>query len=468
VDVIVVGFGFAGGAAAIAAADAGANVLLLEKMSVPGGISICSGGGLRVADDFQKALDYLIATSAGSIGLALLKRFAREMTMLQGNFEKLAALSKATVSTLDRPANYKLPGWDTFKFIEVAHVPDFDASAEFPHARSLNAGINAFKVVSDNVRARRNIEVRLSTPVLRLERDIEGGVSGARAVVNGEPWRVGARRGVILACGGFESDIEMQRQYWQFYPVLPAATRGNTGDGIRMAQEFGADLRHMWHFHGSYGFRHADPDYVFGIRSKKLPDWTPGALDASVQMSWILVDQDGKRFMNEYEPYVHDTGHRPFDRYDPTRMGFPAVPAYMIFDETRRKLYPVARSFINDPDIACYDWSEDNLKEVENGILKRASSFSDLARRAGIAETTLKATLEEWNILCASGAHEPFGPGRGLRKCRNGERGRTFEKLGSYRCHGHSLRLLEPILDLVHAGARPQGDLVIRRRRSGH
>ena len=44
VDVIVVGYGFAGGAAAIAAADAGCRVLLLEKMAVPGGISICSGG----------------------------------------------------------------------------------------------------------------------------------------------------------------------------------------------------------------------------------------------------------------------------------------------------------------------------------------------------------------------------------------------------------------------------------------
>ena len=59
-------------------------------------------------------------------------------------------------------------------------------------------------------------------------------------------------------------------------PVLTAANRFNTGDGIRMAQEVGADLWHMWHFHGSYGFRHPDPDYPYGIRVKRFPDWVPG------------------------------------------------------------------------------------------------------------------------------------------------------------------------------------------------
>ena len=63
----------------------------------------------------------------------------------------------------------------------------------------------------------------------------------------------------------------MQRQYWQVYPVTTAAFRGNTGDGIRMALDLGADLWHMWHYHGSYGFRHPDPAYPFSIRVKRLP-----------------------------------------------------------------------------------------------------------------------------------------------------------------------------------------------------
>jgi len=384
-------------------------VLLLEKMAVPGGISICSGGGLRVASDEAKALAYLEATNAGTTPPELLRAFAHEMTTLQGRFEALARVNGATVRVLDRPANYALPGWDTFRFIEVESVPGFDPKAEYPHARSLKAGINAFKVVDDNIRARKAIAVRLATPVTRLLRDAGGEVIGVQVATGEGTRRIAARHGVILTCGGFESDIAMQRQYWQMHPVLPAATRGNTGDGIRMAQAAGADLWHMWHYHGSYGFRHTDPAYPFGIRSKKLPDWTPGVQEATVAMSWILLDRDGRRFMNEYEPYAHDTGHRPFDRYDPTSGRFPALPAWMVFDERGRRMYPVAKSFINDPDIECYDWSDDNLREVELGILRRAESVSDMARQMGVDAATLQATLDEWNALCKSGGHDRFG-----------------------------------------------------------
>src|SRR6185437_8641829 len=137
--------------------------------------------------------------------------------------------SRATLKIVERAANYRLPGWDTFNFLEVGDVPGFDPRAEFPHARSLRAGINAFKVVSDNVRARPSIEVRLGSPVLRLERDALGRVCGAVASIGGRITRIKARRGVVLACGGFEADATMQRQYWQMHPVLPSATRGNTG-----------------------------------------------------------------------------------------------------------------------------------------------------------------------------------------------------------------------------------------------
>ena len=409
VDVIVVGYGFAGGAAAIAAADAGCRVLLLEKMAVPGGISICSGGGLRVAQDAGKAFAYLTATNDGTVEAPLLQRFATEMTEVPARFARLAQTSRAVLRTVERAANYALPGWDTFSFLEVDAVPGFDARAEFPHARSLRAGINAFKVVSDNVRARPSIEVRYEAPVTRLHRDDSGRVCGVTASTRGRTATIGARCGVVLACGGFEADAAMQRQYWQMHPVLPAATRGNTGDGIRMAQALGADLRHMWHFHGSYGFRHPDPAYVFGIRTKKLPDWTPGVTAPNAQLSWILVNRQGRRFMNEYEPYAHDTGQRSFDRFDPVTMQQPCVPATMLFDETRRRAYPVARSFINDPDIPCYDWSEDNLKEVEIGILKRAETIDDVAHALGIDAKALRTTVDEWNAVCGSDAPDEFG-----------------------------------------------------------
>lgn len=408
-DVVVVGYGFAGGAAAICAADTGRQVLVLEKMSVPGGISICSGGGFRVARDAAKALQYLLATNAGSIDVALLRALADEMTELPQFITELASINGASVITLDRPGSYPFPGYDTFNFLEIASVPGFDPTAEYPKVRSLRAGINAFKVIDDNVRARSGIKVRLSTPVTRLLQDVAGEIAGVEVLSAGRPRQIGTRYGVILACGGFESSPEMHRRYWQLRPVLPSATRGNTGDGFRMAQAMGAELSHMWHFHGSYGFRHTDPSYPFGIRSKKLPDWTPQVLDTSARMSWILVDANGRRFMNEYQPYVHDTGHRFFDRYDPTTMRFPAVPAFMVFDEAGRRMYPVAKSYINDPEIAPYDWSNDNLREVELGILKRANSIAVLARAMKVPEAELDETISQWNSLCEAGAPDCFG-----------------------------------------------------------
>jgi succinate dehydrogenase/fumarate reductase flavoprotein subunit len=408
-DVVVAGYGFAGGASALAAADAGRQVLLLEKMAVPGGISICSGGGFRVARDAARALEYLVATNAGAVDVELLRVLAQGMTELPGYLAQLARANGAKLVTLERPGSYPFPGCDTFAFLEVDSVPGFDAAVEFPRVRSLRAGINAFKLIDENIRRRRGIDVRCSTGVTRLLRDDSGAISGVEASSAGKVRRILARHGVVLACGGFESSPEMQRRYWQLRPVLPSATRGNTGDGYRMAQAVGAELAHMWHFHGSYGFRHTDPAYPFGIRSKKLPDWVPGVLETSVRMSWILVDGNGRRFMNEYQPYVHDTGHRWFDRYDPASMRFPAVPAFMLFDEPGRRMYPVAKSFINDPDVAPYDWSDDNLREVELGILKRADSVAGLARAMGVPAAQLEHTVAEWNQHCANGTDDAYG-----------------------------------------------------------
>jgi len=118
-DVIVVGYGFAGGAAAIEASDAGASVLLLEKMPDPGGISICAGGGLRVAKSFEEAYAYLRATNAGTSPDDILEVFARELVTLETYFAELAGVNGAKLVLRDRESNYPLPGYRTFQFLEV-------------------------------------------------------------------------------------------------------------------------------------------------------------------------------------------------------------------------------------------------------------------------------------------------------------------------------------------------------------
>ena len=94
-DVVVVGYGFAGALAAITAADQGARVLLAEKESNPGGISICSGGAMRSAHNADEAFAYLKATNAGRTPDDVLRVLADGMAGIENEVRKLAAVSNA-------------------------------------------------------------------------------------------------------------------------------------------------------------------------------------------------------------------------------------------------------------------------------------------------------------------------------------------------------------------------------------
>ena len=141
----------------------------------------------------------------------------------------------------------------------------------------------------------------------------------------------------------------MRAQFLEGKPILNAAGGTNTGDGIRMAQHLGAALWHMWHIHGSYGFRHTDPNYPYAIRLKRFPDWFPGdAGRVKLKMPWILLDQNGNRFMSEQQPYTQDTAVRPMQYFDPVTQRFPRNPAFMVCDDEGRRLYPLGKPTSND------------------------------------------------------------------------------------------------------------------------
>jgi len=400
-DVIVVGYGFAGAVAAIAAHDAGGRVLIVEKNDVPGGISVCSAGGLRIAEDEGEALAYLTATNAGTTPVPVLAALARGMTELTDYANSLCAPVGAVLGARPSPANYPLPGYRTFGFAYVDEFPGFDPAARYPDVRGAPAGARVFEVVRRNVE-RRGIAVRFGCAVLRLALD---GTRVCGVEVQGQIVRA---RSVILACGGFEADAALQLQHWPLKPVLSAAVSFNTGDGIRMGQSAGAQLWHMWHYHGSYGFKHPDPDYPFGVRVKRLPDWNPAdGLRDDIAMTWILVDRDGKRFANEYDPYMQDTGHRAFEHYDPVRQDFPRVPALMLVDATGRARYPLSAPTWNDAAVATR-YRDANPRDFDRAILHEADSIAEVATHFGIAPEALEASVARWNAMCAQGHDADF------------------------------------------------------------
>jgi succinate dehydrogenase/fumarate reductase flavoprotein subunit len=212
----------------------------------------------------------------------------------------------------------------------------------------------------------------------------------------------------------------MKRQYWQEKPVLPVAFRGNTGDGIRMAQSVGADLWHMWHYHGTYGLRHPDADqYPYGMRLARFPDWTPGitgmeempaffSSSGSNKMPWIVVDQAGRRYMNEYPPYAGDTGHRPMVYFDPVTQKFPRIPSYLILDRRGFENHAIGFPTYNDPKMT-FAWSEDNRPELKVGLIKRAETIEGLAKEIGCDSTILRETIGKWNFVCRNQSQDEFG-----------------------------------------------------------
>ncbi len=211
---------------------------------------------------------------------------------------------------------------------------------------------------------------------------------GLVAEHDGKPLRIKAKKGVILACGGYENDDAMKLQYFEAQPVYPVYL-GNTGDGLKMAQKAGAGLWHMWHFHGGYGFKF--PELPFAIRHV----WA-GPRNENRKMIWIAVDKFGKRFMDEYPPAPQDTGTRALEFYDADIQDYPRIPCYLIFDEEGRKLGPIGIPIVNDER---YDatWSEDNLAEIEKGWIKKGNSLEDIAAQIDVNPKVLRATVERWN-----------------------------------------------------------------------
>jgi 3-oxosteroid 1-dehydrogenase len=158
-------------------------------------------------------------------------------------------------------------------------------------------------------------EVRASTPAVELVTDDAGAVIGV--VVEGPDGtrRLGARRGVVLACGGFDHNPEMVKTFigYEVRPVTPAP---NTGDGHQMAMAVGAKLGSMNTFFG-YGVIYEPWDK--GRDGQPVPQMMMGLGAGS-----IIVNQHGHRFM--HGGYTYNDFPHPFGFFDQRNPGFTNQP----------------------------------------------------------------------------------------------------------------------------------------------
>lgn len=403
-DVLIVGYGSAGAVAAITAHDRGAATLILEKAPHPGGISITPphGGVKFVGEDKAGALKYFAALSGGRVEPELVEAF---VSGLAGNLVFIRELAKINNAEIGYSAfkggTYPLEGGQNLTSFQVNRVPGFSG---FPWTDEFRGSQNLFKVLLDNVEARR-IPSLLDTPVAELITDDNDAVVGAKARQKGETINIKARKAVILATGGYEQNEWLRTHVFEGVPIYSSAPLTHTGDGVLMAQKAGAALWHMWHVHGTYGFKFPEVPvaYVHSYR---------GPRDARNIMPWIVVDKFGKRYMNECPPIPFDTPFRNMQLFNPDIPGYGYIPSYMILDDVGLKMGPLG---IRDS-YGYEKWGHDNAREIDRGWIKVANTVSELAQKlkalpengGRMDAAILENTVQGWNTIVAEGK-DPLG-----------------------------------------------------------
>jgi succinate dehydrogenase/fumarate reductase flavoprotein subunit len=378
VDVLVVGFGAAGAAAAITAHDAGAAVAAVEKTSAGGGNCVHSGGFLFEVDG-PRAVDHLDALCFGKTDRDVLEAYARGLPEVQDFLESLGG----TAAPVDFAAfGGMLPSWPHFP--GAGHV----GYRQFVAAPGELPGTGLWRVLETGVRER-DIPVGLDTRVVDLVLD-GNRIAGAIIDHAGERRRIGARAGVILASGSFESNPELRDTYLPL-PLASVGHQGNTGDTLDLARAAGASLWHMSAFFGWLSFVH--PDYPAAFT---LDVHTPGH---------IYLDGDGRRFADETGWEVHDRV-RALTAYLPRRANRPRMPGWIVFDETARLAGPL-HGIVGSPN--GYRWSADNSAEIEAGWIVRGDDAAALAAATGLDPAVLRSTLGDYASAVDRGRDDEFG-----------------------------------------------------------
>jgi succinate dehydrogenase/fumarate reductase flavoprotein subunit len=396
-DIIVVGFGGAGGCAAIEAHDNGAGVILLEKQRQDHHYSNTrmSGGGYHSPDpsgDREALKAYAKAMFSGenlpwkfegeqpeySDGLAeLWAEYAPQNTAFMCGLDPdymSAASGEAAYPDFPgaKESGYRLGGSNYNREVEKSancsspHVPkDKKEAGEAFHACVLH-GI-----------ATRAIPVHYETRALKLLHNEEGVIIGVKAERDGKELYYRAKKAVILTSGGFEYNKALRSAFLEGYGADGWAFYGsvaNTGDGIIMGMESGAALSKV----GSAAARliSSFPD----LRSNGVRIGV--AITAIGRKGAIVLDNFGARFHNErdnsknparYISYKYALG------FDVKRAVYPRIPSWFVFDETVR-----ARKSVTTTNITEYHdvpWSEDNHEAIDRGWILKGDTLEELAEK---------------------------------------------------------------------------------------
>lgn len=456
-DVLVIGSGGGGMTAALTADAAGLDTLVVEKSAQFGGSTALSGGGIWVpgapsqrrqghVPDPDEVFRYLKGITGGLVSDARLRKYVDAAPEMMEFLENLspwlefvwkpgyadyypeALGGSALGSTInveaidlrvlgDEEQNLLTPLalapkgiWfgpkDLRLFYQVRQSWRGKAVLVKLIWRMFRARVfgDRMAAIGQSLAARlrlamkqQNIPLWLSSPMTELITDADGVVVGAVVEKDGRAIRIRARRGVVIASGGFDHDMQWRMEHlpevekdWSF--GNPAAM----GDGIRAGEKVGGAtelLDEAWWFPAICW---PDGRLQFMLNERMMP-------------SQFVVNGNGERFINEAAPYM-DFAHAMIDGQ---RSGVTHIPCWLITDIRSFHRYVVA-GHLPIPKIPFAPvptgWKVP-AAWLESGVVKQGTSWEELAEQIGVPGARLRGTAERFNELARKGHDDDFNRG---------------------------------------------------------